>query len=219
MKNKFLIAFLIPFVPLIYIAYKWNNIPETVQLHFDSDFNPDRFGAKLELLWIVIFMSCVSILITLLFKFLPKIDTKKNLESQGGILENITLGTSIFLVIVCFFVIQSAISANKASLIGTLPIFLLLFMAFLGNYMINLKQNHFVGIRTSWTLESESVWKKTHQFAGKLLFFGSIIGIIILLFLPDFKVKLIFMGIWLISIMTVSVWKSYNFYKQESILG
>ena len=85
--------------------------------------------------------------------------------------------------------------------------------------MINIKQNHFIGIRTPWTLESASVWKKTHQFAGKLLFFGSIIGIMILLFLPDFKVKLIFMGILLISIITVSVWKSYDFYKQESILG
>ena len=219
MKNKFLIALLIPFVPLVYIAYKWNNIPETVPLHFDADFNPDRFGAKSELLWIVIFMSCVSILMTLLFKFSPKIDTKNNLENQRGLLKSIGLGTSIFLTIINFYIIQSAMSISKISIMGTLPMLILLFMAFLGNYMINIKQNHFIGIRTPWTLDSESVWKKTHQFAGKLLFFGSIVGIIILLFLPDFKVKIIFMGVWLISIMTFSVWKSYNFYKQESILG
>ncbi len=219
MKTKFLISLLFSFVPLIYMAYQWNYIPEIVPLHFDADFNPDRFGAKSELLWILIFVSCISILMTLLFKFLPKIDTKKNLENQRGILESIALGTSIFLTIISFYIIQSAISGSKILMISNLPIFILLFMAFLGNYMINLKQNHFIGIRTPWTLASKSVWKKTHQFAGKLLFFGSIVGVIILLFLPDFKVKLIFMGFWLISIMAVSVSKSYNFYRQESIVG
>ena len=219
MKTKFLISLLFPLVPLVYMAYQWSHIPEIVPVHFDADFNPDRFGAKSELLWIIIFVSCISVLMTLLFKFLPKIDSKKNLENQKGILESIALGISIFFTIISFYIIQSAILGSKISMIGSLPIFILLFMAFLGNYMINIKQNCFIGIRTPWTLGSESVWKKTHQFAGKLLFFGSIVGIIISLFLPDFKWKLIFMGFWLISIMTISVLKSYNFYKQESIVG
>lgn len=219
MKTKFLTSLLFSLVPLAYMAYQWNQIPKIVPIHFDLDFNSDRFGAKTELLWIVISISFISIFITLLFKFLPKIDTKKNLENQRGFLGSIALGTSIFLTIICFYIIKSAISGSKISMISYLPIFFLLFMAFLGNYMINLKQNNFIGIRTPWTLGSESVWKKTHQFAGKLLFFGSIVGIIISLFLPDFKWKLIFMGFWLISIMTISVLKSYNFYKQESIVG
>ena len=219
MKKKFLIALFVSLIPLAYIAYQWSHIPETVPLHFDLDMNPDRFGAKSELLRTIIFVSCVSILMSLLVKFLPKIDIYKNLENQIGFLGSIILGINIFSAIVCIYIIQSAISASKISIMGTLPMFILLFMAFLGNYMINLKQNHFIGIRTPWTLESASVWKKTHQFAGKLLFFGSIVGIIIVFFLADFKVKLIFMAIWLISIMTVSVWKSYNFYKQESMIG
>lgn len=219
MKTKFLISLLFPLVPLVYMAYEWSHIPEIVPVHFDADFNPNRFGAKSELLWIAISVSCISILVTLLFKFLPKIDSKKNLENQKGFLGSIALGTSIFLTIVCFYIIQPAISGSKISMIGNLPIFFLLFMAFLGNYMINIKQNHFIGIRLPWTLGSESVWKKTHQFAGKIIFFGSIVGIIILLFLPDFKMKMIFTGFWLVSIMTISVWKSYNFYKQESVVG
>jgi uncharacterized membrane protein len=219
MKTKFLIALLFPFVPLLYVGYQWNQIPQIVPLHFDIDMNPDRFGAKLELLWAVIIMSCVSILLTLLFKYLPKIDTKNNLKNQKGTIESIGLGISIFMSIISFFIIQSGIlGGGKGSVITYIPILILFFMAFLGNYMVTIKRNHFIGIRTHWALESESIWRKTHQFAGKLIFYGSIAGIIILFFISDFKFKMIFMGVLLIIMIAISTFKSYKFYKEESIV-
>ena len=38
----------------------------------------------------------------------------------------------------------------------------------LGNLFYSLKPNYFVGIRTAWTLENETVWRKTHQWGGRL---------------------------------------------------
>lgn len=219
MKTKFLLSLLFPIVPLLYMGYQWNLIPQIVPVHFDLDMNPNRFGTKLELLWMIISISCVSVLLTLLFKYLPKIDTKKNLENQKGILENIALGISIFMAIIGYFIVQSGISGGgKGSIITYIPMLILFFMAFLGNYMINIKRNHFIGIRTPWALESESIWRKTHQFAGKLIFYGSIAGIIILFFISDFKFKMIFMGILLIIIIAISTFKSYKFYKEEIII-
>jgi uncharacterized membrane protein len=181
--------------------------------------NPDRFGSKSELLWAVILLSCVSILLTLLIKYFPKIDSTNNLKTQNGILESIGLGMSIFMAIIGYFIVQSGISGGgKGSILTYLPILILFFMAFLGNYMINIKRNHFIGIRTSWTLESESVWRKTHQFAGKLLFFSSLAGIIILFFLSDLKIKMIFTGVLILIILTISIIKSYKIYKEESIV-
>jgi uncharacterized membrane protein len=49
----------------------------------------------------------------------------------------------------------------------------LLFML-LGNYMKTIKANYFIGIRTPWTLENESVWKSTHKLGGKLWFIGGL---------------------------------------------
>ncbi len=218
MKTKFLIAILFPLVPLVYVGYQWNQIPAIVPLHFGINMTPDRFGAKSELLSSIIILSCISILITFLFKYLPKMDTKKNLKNQKGILESIALGTSIFMAILSFFVSQLSILGGKNSIMNYFPVLFLFFMAFLGNYMINIKRNHFIGIRTSWTLESESVWRKTHQFAGKLIFYSSLAGIVILFFLPDFNVKMIFMSVLLIIILTISTYKSYEFYKEESII-
>lgn len=219
MKTKFLISLLFPFVPLFYMAYQWNHIPEIVPLHFDLNMIPNRFGSKLELLWMIIFISCVSILLTLLFKYLPKIDTKKNLENQKGILESIGLGMSIFMAIIGYFIVQSSISGGrKGSIITYLPMIILFFMAFLGNYLINIKRNHFIGIRTPWTLESESVWRKTHQFAGKLIFYGNLTGIVILFFIPENNLKTIFTVTLLVIIFAISIYYSYKIYKEESII-
>lgn len=41
----------------------------------------------------------------------------------------------------------------------------LLFIA-LGNYLPRVRSNWWMGVRTPWTLESETVWKKTHRVAG-----------------------------------------------------
>lgn len=218
MKTKLLISLLFPLVPLFYIGYHWNQIPETVPLHFDIDMNPDRFGAKSELLSSIIIISGISILLTFLFKYLPKFDTKENLKNQKGILESIGLGTNIFMAIISFFAVQSGISGGKGTIVTYLPMLILFFMTFLGNYMINIKRNHFIGIRTPWAMESESVWKKTHQFAGKLIFYSSLAGIVILFFLPDLKLKMIFTVGVLMIILTISTYYSYKFYKEESIV-
>jgi len=42
----------------------------------------------------------------------------------------------------------------------------------LGNYFKVIQPNYFIGIRTPWTLESNEVWKLTHNFAGKLWVIG-----------------------------------------------
>ena len=48
----------------------------------------------------------------------------------------------------------------------------------IGNYVSRLRPNWFIGIRTPWTLSSESVWKQTHRFAGRLIVAGG--GVVIL---------------------------------------
>jgi uncharacterized membrane protein len=70
----------------------------------------------------------------------------------------------------------------------------LLFML-LGNYMKTIKANYFIGIRTPWTLEHESVWNSTHKLAGKLWFVGGL-AIVISSLLTGNK----FNGIFFISV-------------------
>jgi uncharacterized membrane protein len=36
----------------------------------------------------------------------------------------------------------------------------------IGNLMTRIRPNWFMGIRTPWTLSSDTVWRKTHRFGG-----------------------------------------------------
>lgn len=57
MKTKFLLSLLFPIVPLLYVSYQWNQIPQNVPLHFDLDTIPNRFGTKTELLIRLLFQQ------------------------------------------------------------------------------------------------------------------------------------------------------------------
>jgi len=77
-------------------------------------------------------------------------------------------------------------SAQSESVFNIKIVFALLGFLFigLGNYLPTLRPNYFIGIKTPWTLESETVWKATHQLAGKLWFFGGASLTLLVLILP-----------------------------------
>src|SRR5690606_34359626 len=58
-----------------------------------------------------------------------------------------------------------------------------LLLAGLGNYLPRLRSNWWMGIRTPWTLESESVWRSTHRVAG-FMFVAAGVLVMATVFLP-----------------------------------
>ena len=90
---------------------------------------------------------------------------------------------------------------------------LILFMV-LGNYFGKLRPNYFVGIRTPWTLENETVWLKTHRLGGKVWVYGSLIMLIAKFLLPMEPFFIfIFIGFTLI-IALIPIVYSYLLYKK-----
>jgi uncharacterized membrane protein len=75
-----------------------------------------------------------------------------------------------------------------------------------GNYLPKARRNHFIGIRTPWTLADEHVWDKTHRFAGPLLMLGGV-GIVAATFLiPPAQLGMVFMAGWAVPIMIILVY-------------
>ena len=76
----------------------------------------------------------------------------------------VTLINGLFL----FSVVSAAAGVEEPAIFQLLSVSVALMIVVLGNLMSTLRPNYFVGIRTPWTLEDESVWKSTHRLAGKL---------------------------------------------------
>jgi len=184
-------------LPMIYLASIWGTLPETVPIHFNAKGEADGWGSKTTLIWLPLAMTLGTYL---LMVFIPKIDPKNTLDQMGNKYDLIKMFMVLFMALLSCFIIYSA----KAGGIGAdgAWVFVIVgaMLAVLGNYMPSMKPNYFIGIRTPWTLENETVWKKTHRLAGRLWMPAGIL----LAFLPFLLETETFMPIFL-TIITVIV--------------
>jgi len=198
-------------LPFIYLAYIWNELPEKVPMHWNIKGEIDRFGEKSELLLIPILLPLLTYII---FLIVPKIDPKNKISKMGNKYQHIKILLTTFMSILALFIIYTAKNQSFANpnyivlIIGVLYIIL-------GNYFKTIKANYFIGIRTPWTLENETVWKETHKLGGKMWFVGGIIVVSSSLILEkqlNFTLFMIITGI--ITIIPIA----YSYFKFKNLI-
>ena len=213
MKKTTLIEWLIALfslAPFVYLAAIWNTLPDQVPVHFNFEGQADRYSGKGELLIPLVF---VCLLPWVLMRFLPSIDPKGKLQENPASLRNIRLIIAAFMGVLGVVIVNSA-SNNGAHIGALLPAIISALFMGLGNYMINVKPNYFIGIRTPWTLEDEDVWRKTHRIGGRMMFFGGLASLALSLLLP---VKLAFAAFMILTMgaALIPVVLSYVYYRQK----
>ena len=169
LKKEFPIL-LIALSPIIYLALIWNNLPDTVPVHWNHKGEIDRYGSKTTLLYIALLMPLI---LYALFLLIPKIDPKKQIAKMGGKFQKLRFIITVFISITTIYIIYAT---KTMSLFNQNFMILLvggLFLIF-GNYFKTISPNYFIGIRTPWTLKNETVWKETHNVGGKLWFIGGL---------------------------------------------
>ena len=199
--------------PLAFLAVIWNKLPEIVPVHYDFHFNPDKMNTK-NMLWPVHGMlSLVSLIVYFLLLNLHRIDPKRRKQGPSLSFKRIAIVVVIFITILNFLILLSI--NNNITLSQKLLFALLgLLMAFIGNYMNNLKPNYFAGFRLPWTLSSDYNWKKTHHLAGKIWFWGGLLLVIIILLIPSAYSVQTFFAVFGIMIIIPIIY-SYRLFKQE----
>ncbi len=161
-------------LPFIYLAYVWNDLPDKVPLHWNISGEIDKYGNKAELILIPMLLPLLTYLI---FLIVPKIDPKSKLDKMGNKFQTLKFLLTMFMSVLALFIIYLA---KNRSFDNSNYIVLLVGLLYLilGNYFKTVKANYFIGIRTPWTLENETVWKETHKLGGKLWFIGGLLIII-----------------------------------------
>lgn len=203
---------IIAVLPMAYLASIWNVLPETVPTHFNTKGEADGWGSKNMLIWLPLAMTVGTYL---LMSVIPKLDPKKKLDQMGNKYYLIKMFMVIMMAGLSFFIIHSAKTGSIGGEGKWIFVITGAMIAILGNYMPSMKPNYFVGIRTPWTLESETVWKKTHRLAGKIWVPAGLI----LCVLPFVISTELFMPIFLIIlaiIVVIPLVYSYQEFKSES---
>lgn len=207
-KELSLIAIVL--APFIYLASIWNNLSDSVPVHWDIEGKIDRYGEKSELILIPILLP---LLIYVIFTIVPLIDPKGKIQQMGNKYFMLKAAMTIFMSILALVIIYAV---KNESLYNPNYIILLIgvLLLILGNYFKTLRANYFIGIRTPWTLENETVWKETHKLAGKIWFVGGLLIIVSSLLLDKETNFRLFIG--LIIVMSLSP-VIYSFFKFRSL--
>ncbi len=146
----------------------YSYLPEKVASHWNIYGIADGFIEK------EIFLAGFPILMVLTFVAMSLIPRAKELKYEMSLLHReysgfkaavITFLCYIYLVIIYS---NTALSPLHVSTPQLLFPGISVFLYYLATVMPRLKRNHFVGIRTPWTIHSDRVWEKTHKLGSKL---------------------------------------------------
>ena len=210
---KELMLWIIILIPLVYLGFVWDELPAQVPMHFNLAGEVDRWGDRQSLLWLVVLLTAG---LNLLMLLIPKIDPKRKLEYMGSKYLQLRFIMVTFMAAIAGFIIYSSMHLERFQF-SILLILLGAFFAVLGNYFQTIRPNYFIGIRTPWTLESESVWRKTHRLGGRLWIFGGL-GLVLLALLPDTGLRqLLFVLILAVMVLVPLIYSYVASRKQQQL--
>ncbi|HEY5728568.1 MAG TPA: SdpI family protein [Anaerolineales bacterium] len=157
-------------------AVLWNQLPDPMASHWNEKDQVDGYMSKI---WGVYMMPLITLGLFLLFLLIPNIDPlKANIAQFRGTF-------NLFITFIIGFMAYVHILTLRWNLgytdwgIGKamLPAMGLLFIV-IGSMLRKAKRNWFIGIRTPWTLSSDSVWDEIHRLGGILFMLSGVIAII-----------------------------------------
>ena len=144
------------------------HLPARVTTHWDLAGRPDGTMSPTVA---ALFVPLAGALLGAIFAFLPHADPRREGLLHGGIWW--TLGNAILAFLA---VVQVALLGYNLgwplSINGVVLVGVGLLLVLLGFLMPRMQPNWFMGIRTPWTLTSDTVWRRTHALGGRVFYHG-----------------------------------------------
>ena len=212
MKKSYLAAVFVVVLSFAVTAYFYPNLPENMATHWNTKGEVDSYMPRF---WGSMLVPLMSLGMLGLFAVLPKIDPlKANYKFFGKYYQLVVMSVLVFLLYVhaITLMFNSGYEINMTySVVAPLSIIFIL----VGYAMTKTKRNWFMGIRNPWTLNSDTVWRKTHDLGGKLF---AVYGIILIFavifgFIEDYLLYIIVIPVFVIVAITFIY--SYFIYKKE----
>ena len=188
----------------------WSRLPDPMPAHWNAAGEIDGYMSKF---WGVFLIPIISIALAGLFLIIPNIDPlKANIAQFRATFNWFIVVFVVYMLYVYALTLFAALGTSFNMTLMLLPAVGLLFIG-IGYLMNGAKRNFFIGIRTPWTLSSDTVWDETHKLGSKLFMLGGVVTILCA-FLGE-------SGIWIMLVAMlgasfVPIVYSYVLYQRET---
>ena len=158
-----LVTSLIILLPILAGVILWDRLPEQIPSHWNAAGEVDGWSSKA---FGVFGMPAILLAVQWLCMVATATDPKKAAHSDKMI--QLVLWLVPVLNTVLSLIIYATALGQVVLVDVVVPAFVGLLFVIIGNYLPKCKQNYTIGIKISWTLNSEENWNRTHRFAGRL---------------------------------------------------
>jgi uncharacterized membrane protein len=190
--------------------FAYPRMPEVVAVHWNAQGIANGYGSRFQAAFI---LPLITLVVAALLLFIPEIDPlKANIEKFRPDFNGFMLAFALF-----FFYLHVLTTLLNLGFQFSLNQFLVpgfgIFIYACGVLLGKAKRNFFIGIRTPWTLSSDTVWAKTHVLGG-LLF--KISGVIAILGILSPNLALLFLLVPLLAASLIAIVYSYVLFRSEA---
>lgn len=157
-------------------ALLWNQLPDPMASHWNASDQVDGYMSKF---WGVFMMPLFLLGLFLIFLVIPIIDPLKANIAKFRDTFNlfITFITGFMVYVHALTLLWNLGYTDLGIGKAMLPAIGLLFIV-IGSMLRKAKRNWFIGIRTPWTLSSDSVWEEVHRVGGILFMISGALAVI-----------------------------------------
>lgn len=174
-KTSLIVSSCLVAVMLIAGIVLYARLPDPVPSHWNAAGEVDGYMSKF---WGVFLLPLVTVVLAPLFLVIPQIDPlKANIAKFRGVFNWFIVGFVVYMLFIYGLTLASALGYQFNMTHLLLPVVGLLFIG-VGYMTGRAKRNFFIGIRTPWTLSSETVWDETHNLGSKLFMIGGAVTIV-----------------------------------------
>ena len=176
-------AVILATMAVILVAYP--HLPNIVPVHWNAHGQVDGWGPKWSLL---LYGPGMMALVVLLTAALPWLSPKKfevdSFRATYLYIMIVIVATLAYIqILILLSSLGTALDMGRAIEGGVC-----LLITLLGNVLGKVRRNFYVGIRTPWTLASDSVWNRTHRLGAKTFFVCGLLGLLAVILRAPFWV-------------------------------
>jgi uncharacterized membrane protein len=192
----------------------YGQMPDPMASHWNAAGEAD---GTISRFWGVFLIPVISLGVMLLFLAIPLIDPlRANIQKFKGYYYGFAAIFMVYFLYIYILTMLWNLDMRFDMTKALMPAIGILFIV-AGAMMRKAKRNYMVGIRTPWTLASDTVWERTHKLGGWLFIGAGIVIGILAVFLTS-AIFWILIGL-ILAVTLFSVIYSFVIYKQLEKAG
>ena len=169
-KLNIILSCIVLLSPMIFGLIVWNNLPETMPIHWGVNGEADRWSSKT---FAVIVFPLIILVIHGICIFASRKDFRD--KKQSPKVMGLVLWICPLLSVMANSLTYAISLGKEINVLFVVSLIMGALFVLIGNYLPKCQQNRIVGIRLKWTLENQANWNATHRFAGKVWVIGGML--------------------------------------------